>query len=566
MTPNTIIKRLTCIFAIAAAIGISGCDGSKARKAWDEQTQAFIASYLALHPEHASQQGHREFLGKVTDYSQQGFDERLTFFKNAKVFFESTDITMLDSERKFEHQYIQHIIEAKLWQLESNNPWKYSTLAYEQSLDPSNFIEHNGGSIDARFDAYTNFLSTLPRTLEQMRNNIEGPLGASYLELAIQQFSGLRQYISSKPRRVFGHQIAVTDEYSQHLKQAILAIDGVIEWLEAMPNDIADYRLGKSQLEAMLLATEGITVDLDELTSVAQASIDANLAKLELVCDLYAKGLSISRCIERAQASKPYPNAIASLRREIPKLYNFVRDNDIVTIPPMQSLEVRQTPSHLRRYSVFLASPSFADDSHAVVYASLPDPNLPEKQRHALTQSRSKIILEAAHEAWPGHYLHEGIAETSRSTIAKMFPSYALKEGWAYYAEELIIEYGYAKNDPELAVTQLALALRRDTRMIASIELHANNRSLSEVTTLFEERAFLSTESAKLEAMRGIFEPEYLNYTLGKLYILKLRNEWSNPIGGKRAWPDFHQALLQFGSPPLGLVEQLLFRWDSAPR
>jgi len=566
MTQTMTIKKLAFTCTFIALTLITGCDGSKARQGWDQEAKEFISQYVSLHPEHASQAGYYEFSGQVTDYSPKGIQKRHQFFNNAKSHFDQIDVTLLDSERKFEHQYIKHIINAKLWELESNTAWNYSTLAYEKSLDPSNFIEYTGGDIDDRFKNYSQYLSTVPSTLKQMRANIDSPLGTTFRTLAIQQFTGLKNYISLKPRRVFGHQIAVTDNYNKLVELAIAEIDITLDWLNSMPNDVSDRRLNRSQLEAMLLANEGVTVDLDQLTSVAEKSIALTVDKLNLVCDLYAKGLSIERCIERAHASKPFPNAIASLRREIPKLYKFIRDNNIISIPPMESLEVRQTPSHLRRYSVFLSTPSFDGSSKPVIYASLPDPNLSEKQRHALTQSRSTVILEAAHEAWPGHYLHEGIAATSRSKIAKMFPSYAMHEGWAFYAEGLIIDYGYAQNDPELAVAQLALSLRRDTRLIAAIELHANNRPLSEVAKLFQEKAYLPEESARNEAMRGIFEPEYLNYTLGKLYILQLRDEWSNPIGGKRAWPEFHEALLQFGSPPLGLVEQLLFRWDSAPR
>ncbi len=565
--PTLVKSLISAVCLMLTAVAITGCDAPKARQAWNEQADSFVSEYLRLHPEVGVKEGFHNFDGQVTDHSKQGVADRLAFFDSMQSHLIHFDLTSLNSEQRFEYRFIMQVIDSHIWELRNAETWRYNFVKYEPSLDPSAYVEHDYADKATRFAALERHIQTMPATLKNIRVQMQAPLGKTYRKIALQQLKGLKSYLSYKTARVFRAEIAASSTYKTHLDNAISEIITTFEWIAAMPSDTSDHRLGALGIKSMLLAKEGLTLNVDTLREKGQISLNENLAKLEQVCEQYASGLSIAHCIKRTKASKPYPNAVAALRRDIPKLRKFIEDADIVAVPPMANVEVKQMPSHLRRFQSFLeTSGSGSSELAAVFYVALPDPSWPEKRQFDYIPSRSDMIIGTAHEVWPGHYLHERIAATSTSDIAKIFKSYALLEGWATYAEELILDYGYENNDPELRISQLSKAIVRDLRLLASIDLHTNDASIESIAKIFHKQGFLSPEFALKEAERGIYDPEYINYTLGRIFIKQLRDEWSTPLGGQRAWSDFHEMLLQFGSPPLGLVEQLLFRWDAAPR
>jgi uncharacterized protein (DUF885 family) len=137
---------------------------------------------------------------------------------------------------------------------------------------------------------------------------------------------------------------------------------------------------------------------------------------------------------------------------------------------------------------------------------------------------------------------------------------YAYAEGWAHYAEEMMLEAGLGSDDPELHIGQLMDALLRNARYLSAIGLHTKGMSLGESERLFREEAFQDAGTARQQALRGTYDPAYLNYTLGKLMILKLRQDWTASRGGEKAWKEFHDRFLSYGGPPIPLVRKVMVR------
>jgi uncharacterized protein (DUF885 family) len=152
-------------------------------------------------------------------------------------------------------------------------------------------------------------------------------------------------------------------------------------------------------------------------------------------------------------------------------------------------------------------------------------------------------------------YLH---ANRSAREFGRLFVGYAFSEGWAHYAEELVWEAGFGNGDPEIHVGQLSNALLRNVRFVCAIGMHTQGMTVAECETRFREQAFQDPGNAKQQATRGTFDPGYLNYTLGKLMIRKLRDDYTASRGGRAAWHEFHDALLSYGGPPLPLVRAAL--------
>jgi uncharacterized protein (DUF885 family) len=169
------------------------------------------------------------------------------------------------------------------------------------------------------------------------------------------------------------------------------------------------------------------------------------------------------------------------------------------------------------------------------------------------------------HEVWPGHFLQFLHSNANPSKLEALWVGYAYAEGWAHYCEEMMIEKGLAKGDPEKHIGQLIDALLRDVRLLSSIGLHTHGMTVEQSEKMFREQAFQDPGNARQQAARGTYDPAYLNYTLGKLMIRKLRTDWiakhsaagaAAPADDQALWHDFHDQFLSYGGPPIPLLRK----------
>jgi uncharacterized protein (DUF885 family) len=167
---------------------------------------------------------------------------------------------------------------------------------------------------------------------------------------------------------------------------------------------------------------------------------------------------------------------------------------------------------------------------------------------------------------WPGHFLQFLHANANPSKLEALWVGYAFAEGWAHYCEEMMWDMGLGKGDPETHIGQINEALLRDVRLLSTIGLHTHGMTVAQSEKMFKDQAFEDPGNARQQAARGTFDPAYLNYTLGKLMIRKLRTDWlakNAPAGSASAaagdmgrWHEFHDKFLSFGGPPIPLVRK----------
>jgi uncharacterized protein (DUF885 family) len=170
------------------------------------------------------------------------------------------------------------------------------------------------------------------------------------------------------------------------------------------------------------------------------------------------------------------------------------------------------------------------------------------------------LLSTSVHEVWPGHFLHFLHVNRNPSKVAQLFQSYAYTEGWAHYCEEMMKDQGLRQGSPEWHVGQLVSALRRNARYLSAIGLHTQGMTVAQSEKLFLD-ALADPGNARQQALRGTYDPAYLNYTLGKLMIMKLRDDWmaAHP---KATLREFHDAFLSY-SGPVPLVRRLMLGNDS---
>ncbi|MCA1481031.1 DUF885 family protein, partial [Bradyrhizobium sp. NBAIM08] len=148
------------------------------------------------------------------------------------------------------------------------------------------------------------------------------------------------------------------------------------------------------------------------------------------------------------------------------------------------------------------------------------------------------------------------------SLFGRVFVGYAFAEGWGHYAEELVFEAGFESGNAESHIGQLSNALLRNCRYVSALGLHTRAMTQQQSYELFRDECFQDEGNARQQAARGTYDPAYLNYTLGKLMIRKLRDDWTATRGGRSAWKEFHDTFLSYGGPPIPLVRRAMLGND----
>ena len=189
-----------------------------------------------------------------------------------------------------------------------------------------------------------------------------------------------------------------------------------------------------------------------------------------------------------------------------------------------------------------------------------PDPSWPEDEQEEWLSVFSRTTLPAitAHEVTPGHFAHSRMLRRAQGDVRRGLFSAAFAEGWAHYVEELLVEEKFLDPDPRYGIGVCIEALVRVTRLRCSLGLHTGAMTMADAVNAFESEAFLKGPAARSEAERATYDPTYGRYTWGKLEILELRDEAMAAWGPRYSHRRFHNALLALGSPPLGLIGDIL--------
>jgi uncharacterized protein (DUF885 family) len=327
------------------------------------------------------------------------------------------------------------------------------------------------------------------------------------------------------------------------------------------------FALGSDLYAQMVAQTERVDLAVDQIEAAGRADLERNTAALKAECDGYAPKASLQQCIAKMSAHKPKEGAVEAARAQLVLLKDFIVKNNVVSIPSAEEAKVAEAPPYNRSNAAFIQVPGPYDHGVASVYnIAPPDPKWSKAEQAAYIPSDATLLFTSVHEVWPGHFLQFLHSNANPSKLEALWVGYAYAEGWAHYCEEMMYEKGLGKGDPEKHIGQITDALLRDVRLLSSIGLHTHGMTVAQSEKMFRDQAFQDPGNARQQAARGTYDPAYLNYTLGKLMIRKLRADWIAKQAGKGSaaapadeqalWHDFHDKFLSYGGPPIPLLRK----------
>ena len=538
-------------------------------ESWERFRDHFMEEFFLANPTFAVDQGRHDFDGRLPDWSEAGLKQWTDRLKELRRKADSFPLPTPPSEQRFERDYTLAVIDEELFWLETLQwPFKNPTY-YSAALDPTIYLTRSYAPMDDRLRAYIDHARAMPEAGRQIRANLRMPLPRTYQQVGRLIFGGLASYLEKDVPRVFsGHgDSQLQKEFEEANRAAVAAMRELDGWLESNQSTVTqEFALGADHLREMLRATEQVDLPLDRLEEIGQQDLQENLQALERACRSFAPGAGIRECVARLQSDKPEQGPIEEARRQLDHLKQFVLAKNLAGIPSQDQAVVLEAPPHQRWNFAFIDIPGpYETDPTSIYYIAPPDPDWSEREQQDYLPGKADLLFTSIHEVWPGHFLQHLHSRRVQSPMGRVFSSYAFVEGWAHYTEELMWEAGLEDQSPEMRIGQALNALLRNVRLLSAIGLHTAGMTVQESEQMFREQAFQDAGNSRQQAARGTFDPGYLNYTLGKLIIRKLRQDWSAANGGGLDWRSFHDQLLSYGAPPLPLVRRRMLGPDSGP-
>jgi hypothetical protein len=534
--------------------------GAAAAHEWDAFVQNYIDRYFAAHPDVAVVAGRHEYDGSLPDWSPRALSREARRLRAWRDDAAAYDTTGLDARRRFERDYIVAHADGELFWLERAG-WPYrNPTFYLTALDPVVYVSRPYAPLRARMEAYIAYARSVPTAARQIQQNMRLPLPRTYVDRAVSGFGGLAAFFVSDVPKVFApvNDARLQAEFRRANADAAGALRDLSAWFASQrPRATDNYAIGAGLFREMVWATERVDVPLAELERVGRADLERNLRSLRDACAQYAPGQSLGECTRRVRATKPPEGPVDGARRQLTRLRQFIAENDLVTIPGREEANVAEAPPYNRANLAYINIPGpYETNLPSTYYIAPPDPAWSVQEREEYLQGETPLLFVSVHEVWPGHFLQFLHANRSRSKFGQVFVGYAFAEGWAHYAEEMMWDAGLGSRSPEVHIGQLMNALLRNVRYLSAIGLHTSGMTVAASERMFREQAFQDPASARQQAARGTYDPAYLNYTMGKLMIRRLRDDWTASRGGRSAWREFHDTFLSYGGPPVPLLRR----------
>jgi len=542
---------------------------SPASQAWLNLSHAFIEGYMQAQPAFAAQAGRHEFDGQLPDVSAHGLKREIARLHDERDQIAGVDASTLEPRERFDREYLLAVLDKDLFWIEktqfpfSNPGW------YLGQIDPDIYLSRNYAPLEVRMKAYIKYARGIPKIAASIKENLKSPMPKTYVELGIEEFGGLADFYTKNVAAVFAS-VSDADQQKQ-LKDAdaaaAQAMTGLKDYLVGERKNATDkYALGADLFAQMVKQTEQVDLPVDQIEAAGRADLDRNTAALKAECSTYAPKASLAQCVGKMAANKPKGGPVEQARNQLKMLKEFIVQNNVVSIPSNDEALVAEAPPYNRANAAFINTAGPYDKGVVSVYnIAPPDPKWSKAEQSAYIPGEASLLFTSVHEVWPGHFLQFLHSNANPDKLEGLWVGYAFAEGWAHYCEEMMVEMGLAKGDPERHIGQLSEALLRDVRLLSAIGLHTHGMTVAQSEKMFREQAFQDPGNARQQAARGTYDPAYLNYTLGKLMIRKLRTDWlaKSATGApppnqddQSRWHEFHDKFLSYGGPPIPLLRK----------
>ena len=533
----------------------------------------FVDDYLSylheVHPTSATLDGVHTYDDHIEDLSRHGIEQHTRALAGFSRRLQDINIGDLTPVERAEQPMVASNIQSRMLELEQTRTWERNPHLYSDTLCSSLAAQvvFSHAPLSERARRVLSKLRQTTRLVQAARDNVKDPPGI-FVKVGLETFRGALNFIEKDLPRAFSplDDMHLLGDLADASTEAAHSIASYIQYLdeEVAPKARASFRLGREMFERKLKFDEGINLDADRLLTIALREFNATQEEFRSLAGKL-NGADPIAVWRKAKDQHPAPGTLSdAARQQLEEISTFIDRNGIVTRPEGEPVIVAPTPEFYRWSfaSMWVPGPFEQKPTRAYYYLTDVDTSWPadKQEEHLRDFNYPTLWAISIHEVYPGHFLHYQFLRRVESKVRKsiMFSPASFVEGWAHYAEQMMVEAGFRRNDQTFKLGQLAEALIRLGRFIVSIRLHVEDWSVEQGVRFFRDECFMEEGGARREAERGTFDPTYLVYSVGKLMLLKLRRDYKEQQGGKYSLRGFHDQLLSNGTATFGVQRQLM--------
>jgi uncharacterized protein (DUF885 family) len=569
---------LVGVVAFTAGIGGFQDQDPNTPRSFAAFVDTYFDAYFDWKPSEGTAVGLHQYDDKLENRSSVAVARRLLVLKDLERSLGKLRARGLKDDEAIDADVIAGQIQAELLDLHTLDNWRKNPMTY---------IGIPGGAIDGlmkrnfapaanRLRLVIARLKAAPALLGDLRTNIKIP-PKEFTDLAIIMGEGsvgfFRDSVRNWAKEAAGQDKDLLREFELANTRMLKALEKTNAWLkeELLPRSQGTYAIGAENFAQQLRDEEMVELPLDRLLAIGEANLRRDQEAFIAAAKKIDPNKSPADVLRELAADHPdETDLIPSVRRTLEKTRQFVVNNHIVTIPSEVRPIVAETPPYARNGSfASMDTPgpyeSKATEAFYYVTPTEPDWSPRHKDEHLRLFNRPVTEIITIHEAFPGHYIQFLYAKQFPTKTRKLLSCGTNVEGWAHYCEQMIVDQGFGGGNLKVRLAQLSEALWRDCRYVVGIKLHTQGMTVEEGTAYFMKEGFQDQSPSFAEARRGTYNPTYLYYTLGKLQIYKLRDDYRRAQGTNFSLEKFHNEFVRQGGIPIKLIRRILLPGDDGP-
>lgn len=551
------------------SVRIATQDNSLADANFTRLVDKYFEYVFSIDPALGTQLGLHDYDKAAPDLSASAIADSVKQLRTFLNDFELVKSKELSPQSNIDLKLITYNIKGRLLMLDELKEWQrnpdmYSSLSSSMIYD---LMARNFAPLSERLKSVIEREKRIPAILSAAKMNLKNP-PKIYTEIAIDQVGGIIDFFKTDVPNTFKSVTdkQLQDEFAQVNGQCIAKLEEYQKFLkdEVLPKSSRSFAYGPEIYAKKLQYDEMVDTPIDQLI----ADGDKELKRLQSEFDKTAKEIDPGKtpievfrsiALEHAAPDK----LLDSTRAMLSDLREFCLKNKIISMPWEGELSVEETPPFMRALTFAAMSwsgPFEEKAKESFYYVTLPEKSwTPEKvEQHMRSFGKFSLMDTSVHEVFPGHYVQGLWLRVAPSKTTKIIGSNSNIEGWAHYGEQMMVEQGLENGDKRLKLAMLHKALRRCCRYLVALKMHTKGMSLDEAISFFMNEAHEERANAERESRRGAIDATYLVYTLGKLQIMSLREDYKKARGDKFTLLDFHNAFLGTGAPPVKIIRDVL--------
>lgn len=539
----------------------------------------YLDDFARRHPSIAAGNGIHDHDDRLDDFSAAGIAAEVAALKRDAARLRAFDPARLSPDERVDRRILLGVIDGWLLEQETLQNWRRNPMLYASALADGvhNLMTMASDPAPVRMRRIIAKLAQVPDFLADARRNVVNP-PRLFAERGLAMMHGAREMLGRDLDLAFATapNAALRDSLRKAADAAIPQIDAYLAYLEreVIPTANGDFTIGAANLSRRYAAEELIDTPLATMVAIGERELKRSQEEFRAAAARLAPGRDPVAVWEEVRRDHPkMGGVVAATQAIVDSLTAFVAARGIASLPERERVIVAPAlPFDLGFASMHASPPLEKTPVRSVYYITDAQPGMSPAEQEAWLEryNYASLTNTSAHEAMPGHWLHSTYMRLTPGKVRRIwiglnpFPQPSSgQDGWAHYAEQMVLDEGYGNGDPKLRLAQLSDALTRICRLLSGIKVHTKQWTLADAQRCFEQDAYVAAPAAKREAERATYDPTYGGYFLGKRGILKLRADYQRRMGVNFSLRDFHERVMKNGIAPIWAHRQLLLPGDT---